>query len=210
MNPLVLRHQLRLRHLPEDAERVLRQLDAPPHLAAHLLLVHDVAAQLFEGLERLGLADTIDGHAICFGAATHDIGKVRLQAELSGPGQHHEELGALLLLEAGVPAHLARFARTHGAWPGQYDLPIEDLLVVLADTCWKGKRDHALEEQIAVLLSAKTGRDHWEVLLTLDELVEQIASEADERLTWQAQFGLGPSVPFNTADDEAQQRGPTP
>jgi hypothetical protein len=169
----------------------VRQLETPPRLAAHLLLVHDVASQLVEGLDRHNLARPIDGTAIRFGAATHDIGKVLVPQELEGPGHQHEQLGRQRLIEAGVQADLARFASTHDAWPQQHDLALDDLLVTLADTCWKGARDYELEEHIASLLSAVEKRDRWEVLLALDELVEQIAADADQRLVWQAQFGLG-------------------
>jgi hypothetical protein len=38
------------RPLPDEVARLLRMLDAPPRLAAHLRLVHDVAYELVEWL----------------------------------------------------------------------------------------------------------------------------------------------------------------
>lgn len=41
-----------LRPLPERAAALLRSLGAPPRLAAHLRLVHDVAYELADWVER--------------------------------------------------------------------------------------------------------------------------------------------------------------
>jgi hypothetical protein len=120
---------------------------------------------------------------VLFGAATHDIGKVRHPAELSGPGSAHELAGYSLLLSLGIEEASARFARTHGSWDVP-DAPFEDLLVTLADKVWKGKRVPALEERV----SERLGGPPWETFLALDDELERIAAGADARLAFQAAF----------------------
>src|SRR5262245_44897839 len=127
-----------LRRLPDRAEGLLRELGAPPRLAAHLRAVHDVAHRLVDWLDAEHPELVVDREAVLFGAATHDIGKVVHTAELSGPGSVHEAAGHQLLLDHGIDPAMARFARTHADWtaPG---IVIEDLLVSLADKVWKAK-----------------------------------------------------------------------
>ncbi len=181
-------NQPKLRSLPDEAATLLHRLHAPPRLVAHLRLVHDVAVQLVDTLSQEYRALPLQADAIRFGAATHDIGKIMHPAELAGPGHQHEADGETLLLHQGVASHLARFARTHAAWRQHPETPLEDLLVALADTCWKGKRDTELEQRIVTHITEACGRDYWDVFLRLDDLVEQIAAEAETRLAWQAQF----------------------
>src|SRR5208283_544475 len=114
-----------------DAGELLRRIGAPPRLVAHLILVHDVARKLLSELRAAFPQLQADDSAILFGAATHDIGKVKHPKELSHPGTLHEVDGAALLQGFGVTPKLARFARTHGDW--QHAGSIEDLIVSLAD-----------------------------------------------------------------------------
>ncbi|GAA3741265.1 hypothetical protein HDA32_002513 [Spinactinospora alkalitolerans] len=175
--------------LPEDAARLLSALGAPPRLRAHLSLVHGVAVRLVEWTARHHPQARIDAPAVLFGAATHDIGKTLHPAELSGPGSAHEEAGYALLREHGVASGLARFCRTHGSYgaPGR---TLEDLLVSLADTVWKGRRAVELEQRVVELLARASGRAGWEVFLELDDLLGDIAAGADERLAHQARHPL--------------------
>jgi hypothetical protein len=188
MNPLEQRGLLALRPLPSQVTTLLQKLAAPPRLVAHLILVHDVAAQLLAALQRHWPDLPIDAPAMLMGAAVHDIGKVQHPDELTGPGQQHEHDGPALLVRWGVEPRLARFAQSHGAWRTQPNLDLEDLLVALADTCWKGGRDQALEQRVAERLTAASGSDPWEVFIKLDDIVERISADADARLAWQAQF----------------------
>jgi hypothetical protein len=98
---------LPLRELPVEAVRLLDALHAQPRLAAHLRLVHDVAAALTVALERRRPAPAFDRAAVLFGAATHDIGKVAYPTELTGPGSAHEPAGHALLLAQDIPDRLA-------------------------------------------------------------------------------------------------------
>ncbi|WP_338056806.1 hypothetical protein [Streptomyces sp. ZAF1911] len=84
---------LPLRLLPEVVAALLRELAAPPRLAAHLRLVHDVAYELTDWFARFRPELTFDREAVLFGAATHDIGKAVHTAELEGPGSAHEPAG---------------------------------------------------------------------------------------------------------------------
>lgn len=181
-----------LRPLPDQAARLLRDLDAPPRLAAHLRLVHDVAHQLVAWVTGRYPALAVDREAVLFGAATHDIGKTAHIAELSGLGSAHEKAGRELLLANGFSERLARFAATHAAWrePG---IVIEDLLVSVADKVWKNKRVPDLEDLVVARLAESSGRTSWEEFLALDDILTLIGNRADQRLAFQARY------PFHTA-----------
>ncbi|GAA1253168.1 HD domain-containing protein [Kitasatospora nipponensis] len=176
---------LPLRPLPARAVDLLQALAAPPRLAAHLRAVHDVAAQLLDWTERHRPALAPDRAAVLFGAATHDIGKILHPAELQGPGSAHEEAGRALLLAHGTPAELARFAGTHGSWQ-KPEVGLNDLLVSLADTIWKGRRIAALEDLVVARLAAASGRPGWEEFLALDDLLTRLGDDAPARLAFQA------------------------
>ncbi|MET7426903.1 HD domain-containing protein [Dactylosporangium sp. NPDC005555] len=171
-----------LRPLPAEAAAVLRRVDAPPRLAAHLRLVHDVAAQLLDWLAVAAPHLSLDREAVLFGAATHDIGKTLHPEELRGPGSAHEVAGTEMLREHG---DLARFAVTHARWE-RPDATPEELLVTLADKVWKGKRVEGLERRVADLL----GGEPWEAFMTLDDELTRIAGDADTRLAFQATYPI--------------------
>jgi hypothetical protein len=176
-----------LRPLPDQVAQLLRDLDAPPRLAAHLRAVHDVAHQLVDWTARRHPAPRFDRDAVLFGAATHDVGKAVHPAELSGPGSAHEEAGRELLLAQGVSAELARFAGTHATWTGP-DVGFEDLLVSVADKIWKNRRVPELEDLVVVRLTEASGRTAWEEFLALDDLLGSIGEGADRRLAFQALY----------------------
>ena len=179
---------MEIRELPYDARQLLKRLNAPPRLAAHLALVHDVAADLLESLSAQWRDFPIDKEAVLFGAATHDIGKVLHPAELTGFGSNHEQDGPGILEQMGIAADRSRFARTHGTWKQEAILTLEDMLVALADTCWKGKRDEELESRLATDIAGLQGIEKWEAFLELDEMIARIAAHAEERLAWQRQY----------------------
>jgi HD domain len=175
-----------IRALPDDARQLLTRLNVPPRLVAHLALVHDVAADILKSLQAQWPNLSLDKDAVLFGAATHDIGKVLHPAELVGPGSKHERDGPGLLEQMGIPADRCRFTRTHGTWKQEATLALEDMVVALADTCWKGKRDEELESRLASRIAGLQGIEKWEAFLALDEIVERIAAHAEERLAWQS------------------------
>ena len=65
---------------------------------------------------------------------------------------------------------------------------LEDLLVALADKCWKGKRVDELESKIAALLSVACKKPEWACFAELDEIVQELTKDADARLAWQQAF----------------------
>ena len=178
-----------IRPLPQDVEELLTKLNAPKRLKMHLLIVHDVAATLADAFQQAWATLPLDKDLVRFGAATHDIGKVLHQNELYGHGSHHEESGPTLLMDYGYTPDQSRFARTHGSWRTEPDLTVEDLLVALADSCWKGQRESELETMIAAMISHQLGVESWEVFLTLDDVLDEVTGRAEERLALQAGEG---------------------
>jgi hypothetical protein len=181
-----------LRLLPDRAVDLLEQLQVPPRLAAHLRLVHDVACQLADWADERHPALGYDRDAVLFGAATHDIGKVVVPVEITGPGSAHEEAGRQLLLSRGVSATLARFAATHASWdrPGA---AVEDLMVSVADKIWKNKRVPDLEGLLVARFAQASGRDAWQEFADLDTLLEAIGDGAGDRIAFQASFPAEPT-----------------
>lgn len=188
--PAERRGEIGLHLLPETAQALLNQLNAPPRLVAHLLLVHDAAFRLVTLIQAKWRDIPLDFDAILFGAAIHDIGKIQYPEELSFTGDEHERAGERMLIDAGFGARVARFARTHGSWPKETSIELEDLIVALADTCWKGKRDDELEGTIVEKLSAVVTDERWSIFLALDDMIETVANDASRRVTWQASFNV--------------------
>ncbi|RKS73696.1 HD domain-containing protein [Actinomadura pelletieri DSM 43383] len=174
-----------LRPLPDRVVDLLRSLDCPPRLAAHLRLVHDVAWRITDWIERRHPGLRVDRRAVLFGAATHDIGKSVHVAELSGPGSAHEPAGRDLLLRHGFDDGLARFAATHASWthPG---VTLDDLLVSLADKAWKNRRVPDLEDLVVAHVTRETGGPAWAEYAALDDLLTDIGDAADRRLAFQS------------------------
>jgi len=176
------------RPLPPAVRVLCEKVSAPPRLIAHLTLVHDAAAEIVDRVRHRFPQLVCDFDAVLFGAATHDLGKVLHLDELTRPGRRHEADGPRLLEQNGVPPELARFARTHGAW-SQERLPLEDLLVALADTAWKGQRLEDLEAKVIDRIAEEIGAERWEIFGQLDGLLEEVASRSDARLAWQQKGG---------------------
>jgi hypothetical protein len=174
--------------LPERVVVLLSSVAAPARLVAHLRLVHDVATRLLDAISRTWPTIHLDREAFLFGAATHDIGKAVHRNELHESGALHEVDGRRLLIERGIDDHLARFAETHAAWKKGGDCNLEDLLVALADTCWKGKRSDVLEDLVCSALLRQIVAERWEVFTTLDSIIAALATDADQRLAWQSTY----------------------
>ncbi len=173
------------RNLPPEAMTVLACYDAPARLVAHLTVVYDVAVTLCEQLDAHWPQLDYDQAAVIRGAATHDIGKIAYPHELTGPGSQHEEIGPRLLLQQGWTEKDARFARTHARWNAEPAALLEDLLVAFADTIWKGKRDMQLEQCIVQYIAHQSQEEIWAVSLKVDDIAEELARDAHERILWQ-------------------------
>ena len=142
---------------PAAAIRLLADLGASPRLVRHHELVLEAATLLCDRARRdLGLA--FDREQVLVGAAIHDAGKILHPEEMREHGRRHELAGERLLVEHGVSASIARFCVTHVSWD-QPDAAIEDLLVALADTLWKGKRDNDLEGRVVDVIAHDAKRE---------------------------------------------------
>src|SRR5262249_49504795 len=142
-------------------------------------LVAEVAEQLLTGLRRLGVE--LNERQVLVGAVLHDCGKIVHPEELSHPGSRHEAAGRELLLRSGYPSEIADICSRHAQWrlPG---CSLEDLVVVLADNLWKGKREDALEALVVERVCRALGREPWRVFCELDTCFETLSAAADERL----------------------------
>jgi putative nucleotidyltransferase with HDIG domain len=176
--------------LPPEALGIYEHLSMPPRLLAHLIVVHDTACQLVSRISAAFPGVEFDADLVRFGAAVHDIGKSTHRNELIESGkEEHLEAGLRTLESLGISQERSRFAFTHARWDGA-QTTLEDLLVALADKCWKGKRIDALESRTADILSAGTGKPVWECYAILDEIRQSLSQNADERLAWQKSFAV--------------------
>ena len=171
--------------LPATAKEILRSNNASARLTAHHQLVYKVAKELVQSIQTIVPEIVMDIDQILMGVALHDIGKTIVLNEITQPGHLHEELGEKLLLQQGIEPRVARFARTHGMKGDQLEL--DDLLVILADKVWKGKREQWLEDALLLKLLEHSKQDRWELFIAIDSLIESIALGADRRLAWYAQ-----------------------
>ena len=131
---------------------------------------------------------TFSKEEVLFGASIHDFGKAMERSELIGPGTQHEQRGIELLRSMGVSDDRARFAYSHGGWDRMPNASLEDLLVALADKCWKGQRVDKLEFRIVALLSAASHKLEWACYGELDEILTGLTKGADTRLARQQTF----------------------
>jgi hypothetical protein len=177
-------NRLKLHPLPPLAAKIHRQLDAPPRLVAHHSLVHNVAAKLVNNLWRRWPSLPFHRETVLLGTALHDIGKTLHPDELVRPGRRHELAGEQLLLRLGAAAEVARFARTHGL-PAD-GLPLEDLVVQLADGIWRGSRNERLEAVVIDCLGRHNGLPQYQNFLVLDAILTDLAEDTAARLAMQA------------------------
>lgn len=176
---------MNLHPLPRRIQELLSQSNAPARLVAHLRLVHDVAIRLCQRLKEKLPELAFDQEAVLIGAATHDIGKTVFPTELQGSGKDHEIAGRDLLLSAGFPEKHARFAYTHGGPAREPNPSIEDLLVRSADAIWRGARNRNSEDKLIEFICADSKKEKWQVYLLVDEILTELALDADKRLSYQ-------------------------
>ncbi len=179
---------LRFNKLPRKVEEICAELKPPLRLIAHLTLVHDVSMKIVAEFEQSFPSFNFDKDEVVFGAAIHDIGKALFPNELVESGNRHEKLDFSVLERFDISKKQARFVYTHANWETAENIKIEDLLVALADNCWKGKRNEKLEMPITEQLAKSSAVEPWEVFLALDEILQKICADADKRLSWQNQF----------------------
>ncbi|BAY08894.1 HD domain-containing protein [Calothrix sp. NIES-2098] len=163
-----------------DAHKFLQQLGASSKLIRHVKLVGEAAELLIAKLHQLPVS--FNAGFVRLGVAFHDAGKILHPEELTAKGNNHELAGEQLLIAHGVEPSLARCCRSHGQWESM-ECSLEELLVALADTLWKGKRISQLETMVIERLSALCKRDYWELFVEMDSCFEAIASEGDLRLS---------------------------
>ena len=162
------------RDLPADAQLILATLNAPFRIISHLSLVHDTAPVILEAIQKHSTALIIDADVFLFGAAIHDIGKTLHPNEVTGSGSLHEFDGPVLLQQYGLTFEIARFALTIRNWQQESSIELQDFLVALGDTVWKGSRNPILESIVAIRISEKLLITEWEVFLVLGDLFQKL------------------------------------
>jgi putative nucleotidyltransferase with HDIG domain len=165
--------------LSQEPCELLRRLGAPERLLLHAELVSEAAGELLTAMRSFGLQ--VNEETVRLGAALHDAGKSVHPNELDGQGKQHEEDGEKLLLQAGVPAAIARCCVSHARY-GAMEVSFEELLVALSDKLWKGKRDSPLELRVIDEAAKLLNKDRWDLFCELDNCFERIASQGSQRL----------------------------
>jgi HD domain len=163
----------------DDAYVFLKELGASSKLITHVKLVAEASELLIAKLRSLDVG--FDISFVRLGVAFHDTGKILHPEELQVKGINHEAAGEQLLLANGIDAELARCCRSHGQWQNM-ECTLEELLVALADTLWKGKRSQDLENLVVKRLSKQYSRDYWELFMEMDACFEKIAEDGYSRL----------------------------
>jgi hypothetical protein len=163
----------------DDAYVFLKELGASSKLIIHVKLVAEASELLIAKLRLLDIG--FDISFVRLGVAFHDAGKILHPEELQIKGINHEAAGEQLLLANGIDAELARCCRSHGQWQNM-ECTLEELLVALADTLWKGKRSQDLENLVVKRLSKQYSRDYWELFMEMDACFEKIAEDGYSRL----------------------------
>ena len=136
----------------QETYSFLQAIGASPHLILHVKLVGEAVDLLIAKLNQLHIS--FDANFVRLGVAFHDAGKIIYPEELTGKGNHHEADGEALLIDNGIDPKLARCCRSHGQW-STMECSFEELLVALADTLWKGKRNDRLENLVISQVSAR-------------------------------------------------------
>ena len=88
--------------------------------------------------------------------------------------------GLQLLLSLGISEEKSKFAASHSSW--SENSALEELLVSLADKIWKGNR---VQDLLIQRISTETKTERWEVFSLLDSIIDDIAKDADKRLSFQ-------------------------
>ena len=164
-----------------DAIDLLRRLGANPWLVRHHELVVEAATELLDGLHK-AFNLKVDRNFILVGAALHDVGKVAVPTEMSQPGHQHEARGARLLAAHGVGPDICLVCTSHADWTAP-NLPLEHLLIALADKLWKGRREDELEMLVIKRLAKAAGIEIAEAFAKADAVFETVAARGDDRLS---------------------------
>ena len=165
----------------DEIYNFLKLQQAPQRLIKHHQLVLEAAEEIITGLKDNFSTLNCDYQLVLKGAAIHDAGKIVFPGEIDGSGNKHEIEGEQYLINSGIPKDIARFARTHAHWQDPQNT-IEDLLVALADTLWKGCRNQNLEDLVIKYIAKNIQKDFWDVFISADSLFEQVSDRGAERL----------------------------
>lgn len=173
-----------MRRTPDEARRLLIELEAPARLVRHVQLVGEAAESILVAVTSAGAS--VNAELVRTGVLVHDIGKIWHPAELFGPGASHELTGERELLERGWDPDVARNCWTHARWTDAART-LEELLVALADKLWKGVRVADLEERVIDTIASRLGKDRWDVFPALSDAFDEIAALGPDRLERSAQ-----------------------
>jgi hypothetical protein len=163
----------------EEAYNLLKKLESPSCLFIHVKLVGEALEEIIDFLSKYNLP--IDYDFARLGVVLHDAGKIVHPLEFTESGNKHEAEGNRLLLENGVAPELAQCCISHAQNDG-VDCSIEELLVALSDSIWKGTRVEKLELEIVDMIAALMGKERWDIFMEFDDCFELVASSGGKRL----------------------------
>lgn len=163
----------------DEAYILLKKLKAPEHLFVHVKMVGEALEEIIDFLSRYRLP--IDYNFARLGVVFHDAGKIVHPLEFTESGNKHESEDNKLLLENGVTPELAQCCISHAQYDGN-ECSIEELLVALSDSIWKGTRVEKLELRIVDKIAALMGKERWDIFMELDDCFESVASSGGKRL----------------------------
>lgn len=157
----------------------MRKLEAPECLFVHVKLVGEALEEIIGFLSRYNLP--VDYNFARLGVVLHDAGKIVHPLEFTESGNKHESGGNRLLLKNGVAPELTQCCISHAQYDGN-ECSIEELLVALSDSIWKGTRVENLELKVVDKIAALMGKERWDIFLELDDCFEAVASSGNKRL----------------------------
>ncbi|MGB9894832.1 MAG: HDIG domain-containing metalloprotein [Thermoproteota archaeon] len=168
----------------EEAEKLLRELNAPEELIAHCKKVTEVSKKLVQKLKERRIH--INEQLVIAGAMLHDVGRVKTH------GVEHGVVGANLLREKGFPEELASIAERHvggglskteakklvGVEVDLAPRTLEEKLVCYADKLVDRDKEVPFEETLNYYKS-KFGSNHLSVrrLIKLDKEIKSFLGE---------------------------------
>lgn len=150
--------------------QLLKDNGADKKLIKHAELVYEVGERILNKLIEKNIP--VDTEVVVGSLILHDAGKIIHPEELTAEGKAHLEAGFKLLMESNIDERIAKSCISHEKW-NEMECSIEELVVALADTLWKGERIPQLERIFIDKIWPFTNTEYWTFFLELDNSLNQ-------------------------------------